>query len=390
MTWPRRVLVISYLPPTHGGIATWAGALRRCASNSGYRFLFESVGGIRSGDGLPLGPKALAAVGLIVRLLYRLVVNRPELVHVNCCMSPLGVWRDLLVASMVRACRVPLLVHYRGSLPDVIDRLSRRSRLALHWLMRLASVNVGVTRDSESLLRRFCGGDRAAYLPNFIDDRRPALSSGVPQRQPRECRRTRAAYVGRLSADKGTLDLLQAARLLPEVDFVLMGEITEGIRSAVQAAPANVTATGNLPRAEVLSSLRDVDLFVFPSRREGFPNAVLEAMASGLPVVSTRVGAIPEVVEEGIGGYLVGPSDPNALASAIRRLARDAALSRRMGEQNRFACAEKFGFETVFASLTALYERIASSRRAPRSGSWPFRLFSGLTTVGARGREADP
>jgi glycosyltransferase involved in cell wall biosynthesis len=257
-------------------------------------------------------------------------------------------------------------------------------------LITIADVNVALTRESASLLERFCGISRAAYLPNFIDDRHIQLSSVEAREKGSESRRVRAAYVGELSTDKGTLDLLQAARALPHVDFVLMGEISPGIREAVGSAPANVRATGVRTRAAVMASLRDADLFVFPSRREGFPNAVLEAMASGLPVVSTRVGAIPEMVQDSLGGYLVAPSDPNALTAAIGRLAEDRVLSRQMGEHNRNVCSEKFGFDAVFPRLTAIYEQIVSSGPDRRSDPPLLRPLSGAATVSAqRGEEAD-
>src|SRR4030095_5483248 len=233
-------------PPGAGGIATWAGILRDCSAARSCRFLFESVAPKRpDGRGhLPL--KLLDAGGLVCRLIRRLARDRPDVTHVHSCLSPLGVWRDLLVAHLVAAWRVPLVVHYRGSLPAALGRMPAPSRFALRSLITIADVNVALTGESASLLERFCGISRAAYLPNFIDDRHIQLSSVEAREKGSESRRVRAAYVGELSTDKGTLDLLQAARALPHVDFVLMGEISPGIREAVGSAPANVRATGVL------------------------------------------------------------------------------------------------------------------------------------------------
>src|SRR4030095_2029057 len=108
------------------------------------RVLCERAAGPRSVAHGRLVVKILHAIRLVVGVTRRLVLSRPELVHVNCCIFPPGLWRDLTVASLVRMCRVPLVVHYRGSLPDVMDRLSPRSRLALRGLMRMASVNIAV------------------------------------------------------------------------------------------------------------------------------------------------------------------------------------------------------------------------------------------------------
>ena len=357
---PRRILVISYLPPTRGGIAAWAGILRIGASNARCRFLFERVGGSWSGDRSPAAVKVLHAVRLVIGLMRRLVLNRPQVVHVNCCVSPLGVWRDLLLTTLVRVCRVPVVVHYHGSLPDFMNRISPRSRLGFRGLMRLASVNIAVTRGSEALLKSQCPASRAAYLPNFVEDDwrdRPAAEAEAGNGA-----RPRAVYAGRLSVDKGTIDLLGAARRLPQVDFVLMGEVTKEVRKAVEAAPANVIATGHLPRNEVLERFLESDLLVFPSHREGSPMTVLEAMAAGLPVVSTRVGGLPELIDDGRGGYLVSPAAVEELTDAIGRLVADRECARRMGRHNRRICLEKFSFSVVFESLSTIYDEIVSAK----------------------------
>ena len=355
----RRVLVVTYLPPTRGGIATWAEILRIGTSKARRRFLFERVGGPGSGDRVGLVVKILHAVRLVVGVTRCLVLSRPELVHVNCCIFPPGLWRDLAVAILVRMRRVPLVVHYHGSLPDVINRLSPRSRLTLRGLMRLATVNIAVTRGSETLLKSQCPASRAAYLPNFVEDEwrdRPAAEAEAGNGG-----RPRAVYAGRLSVDKGTIDLLSAARRLPQVDFVLIGEVTKEVRKAVEAAPANVTATGHLARDEVLERFLESDLLVFPSHREGSPMTVLEAMAAGLPVVSTRVGGLPELIDDGRGGYLVSPAAVEELTEAIGRLVADRECARRMGRHNRRICLEKFSFSVVFESLSTIYDEIVSA-----------------------------
>jgi glycosyltransferase involved in cell wall biosynthesis len=111
-------------------------------------------------------------------------------------------------------------------------------------------------------------------------------------------------------------------------------------------------------RDNISNILAKCDLFVLSSDYEGVPLTVLEAMVAGKPVVSTRVGGVPELVEDGVMGLLVPPRDPQALSQAILRLAKDHDLCRRMGQAGQRKALERFdisrtaqGYETLYLKL---------------------------------------
>jgi len=181
---------------------------------------------------------------------------------------------------------------------------------------------------------------------------------------------------------KGHLDLLEAARLIcpvfPEVRFVLIGDGREraGLENKVDewALRKNVLFLGH--RTDVPDLLRCSDMFVLPSWAEGLPNVVLEALAAGLPVVATRVGGIPEIIEDGANGLLVAPKDPSALAVAILRLLRDKELAERLAREGQARVCDRFSFDRVLQQVKGLYEeaqpggqvrRSASRRESPRA-----------------------
>lgn len=111
-------------------------------------------------------------------------------------------------------------------------------------------------------------------------------------------------------------------------------------------------------RADVPDLLGAADFFVLPSRMEGLPLAALEAMAQRLPVVTTRVGGIPEVVFDGEHGFLVPPEDPDALAAAMSKLARDPHLRARLGEAGAARAREEFSFERMTDKYDDLYAHL--------------------------------
>ncbi|HXF74030.1 MAG TPA: glycosyltransferase, partial [Actinomycetota bacterium] len=171
------------------------------------------------------------------------------------------------------------------------------------------------------------------------------------------------ATVANFKIHKGHRHLLEAAsivrRSLPEARFVLAGVGPTEPRVREQAA-----ALG-LDGSVVFAGLRDdapriaaaSDLFVLPSEREGLPIALLEAMALGRAVVATRIGGIPEVVEEGRQGILVPPRDPAALAEAILALLGDPGRRARMGEEARRRAAD-FDLRRAVRRIEDVYEEL--------------------------------
>jgi glycosyltransferase involved in cell wall biosynthesis len=118
--------------------------------------------------------------------------------------------------------------------------------------------------------------------------------------------------------------------------------------------------------------LRCFDIFALPSLSEGFPNTLVEAMATGLPCVATNLACIPEIVEHGRHGLLVKPGDPEALASALRALVADPPLRRALGAAARARVEESFGLDVTtdrFASYVDSIRELAGRRCASTSGS---------------------
>jgi len=122
-------------------------------------------------------------------------------------------------------------------------------------------------------------------------------------------------------------------------------------------------------REDVDAWLRGADVFVLSSRTEAFPNVVLEAMATGLPVVTTDVGSVREMVEPGVSALVVPAGDDPALGAAISRLASDPSLRDAFGRRGREIVEARFRFETTCAQREALLEELLS--RSPATGASP-------------------
>jgi glycosyltransferase involved in cell wall biosynthesis len=170
--------------------------------------------------------------------------------------------------------------------------------------------------------------------------------------------------VANLRHGKGHHDLLAAATQVlprfPDVALVLVGE--GALRAALEARVAHAGLRDRVhflgQREDVPALLAAAKLFVLPSHEEGFPNALLEAMAHGLPVVATRVGGVPEAVVHGETGLLVPPQDPAALAEALGALLRDPDLAQKMGRAGRERAASQFTLDRMVRETEALYAEL--------------------------------
>lgn len=171
-------------------------------------------------------------------------------------------------------------------------------------------------------------------------------------------------FVGRLAAVKGVAVLLRTmARLkdqFPKAHLTLIGD--GGERAALEALTRElglentVTFAGPKTQPEVAEALKGSDIFVLPSFAEGVPVVLMEAMASGLPVIATRIAGISELVEEGVSGHLVPPGSEEALAGAITSLLEDAERRAAMGEAGRAQVVEHFDIAKEAAKIGRLID----------------------------------
>ena len=185
-------------------------------------------------------------------------------------------------------------------------------------------------------------------------------------------------YVGTLSQRKGLPDLIAALELIRvaghnnwQLDIVGgSAEVgaAEGqlIRSNVAAAGLTESLLGPLDADAVRARLSSADIFVLPSYLEGQPLAVLEAMAAGLAVVATNVGANPDVIRDGVDGLLVEPGDVGGLADALTRLLTDPPLRSQLGAAARARVEERHDLRRLGQEMEAVYHEALVRRSGQR------------------------
>ena len=283
--------------------------------------------------GWPAPRSTLWAAGALLRLASALLRLRPHVVNVHYVTG-----EALYFALLKPFFRYRLVLSFHGS--DVLRTQADDAPLLPRILPRADAITA-VSRLTAARLRALPGVDpaRVRVIPNGVDREfwdGAGSAAGVDARVPM------VLSVGRLDRVKGHDVLLRAfPRVLdrvPGARLVIVGD--GGDRAALAALAAElgiaqaVRFAGQLRAAEVRGHLRAARVFVLPSRSEGLPIALLEAMAAGVPVVATAAGGTPEVLEGGCG-VLVPPEDAAALGEAVAALLLDAAAQRSLSRTGR-------------------------------------------------------
>lgn len=297
--------------------------------------------------------------------------SRVDIVHTY------NFYANVFAVPAARLAGVPVVV---ASIRDMGVYLSSAQRIVQRQVCRMADL---VLVNAEAI-RRWLIADgydpaRIAIVGNGIDFRRfqdtggdLRAELGLPDGTPI------VLLVSRLVPRKGIEDFLDAAaRLLPErpsVRFVVAGEEApgSGYSDVIRRYAARVGLSACVrflgPRPDVPALLAQATVSVLPSLSEGLSNVLLESMAAGAPVVATRVGGAPEVIEDGSTGLLVSPGNPGELAAAIARVLDHPELASRLAAGGRQAVRTRFSLDRMVAATEAHYLNLlrASRRRRQR------------------------
>lgn len=325
--------------------------------------------------GRDLNPvRDLATLWRLYRVLRR---ERPEIVHTHTAKA------GTLGRIAARLAGVPIVVHtfhghvLSGYFGPIRSRLfTSIERLLARWSDRIISVSEACRKDLLSL--GIGDENKTITIPLGLE------LSHFPERVPQMAGRLRerfaipvdapvVCHVARMVPIKRQDLLLRAIpgvwREMPDARFLLVGD---GETRPVLQAQARALGldgrliwTGFIDQQEMIYA--DTDLLVLTSDNEGLPVAVIEAMASGRPVVATRVGGVPELVEEGVTGYTVPPGDPDKLAQAILKALRDRDRLRRMSLAAQRRVLEKYSADRLIRDMDHLYQLLLSSLDIKRS-----------------------
>lgn len=302
--------------------------------------------------------------------LYRLMKRlKPQIVHTH--LYEAGIWGKLVG----KLAGVPVILTTEVGM-TVWKK--RRHLLLERFVNRFTDKMIAVSEDIRQRRIRDEGvsPDKIITIPAAVDVERFSRTRSREQARKEldiDASLPVIGTVARLVAAKRLDYLLEAARAVceavPQARFLIVGDgpLREELESrAVQLglAPEHVRFLGH--RQDVMDFLPAIDIFALSSEREGLPVSLLEAMAASKPVVATRVGGIPQVIQDGSNGLLVSPHDPAGLAKAIITLIKDSTLRESVAREGHRTVEARFSTDVVGQQIIALYDGLLEKKEGNR------------------------
>lgn len=311
------------------------------------------------------GSRARAML-VFIRSLWRLrhecaQPGRP-IVHVH--MASRGSFvRKAIILEVAHRYGCPTVLHLHGGR---FDRFAASGTRVRRWFIKRvfgnATAVLVLSKEWSSRVASFSGRSDAVVMPN------PVI---VPETTARGSDPPQILFLGRLCEGKGTGVLIEAVSLLQEA-----GVAAQYVIAGDGDASSYVTAARSLPDASAVgfpgwlddeakvAALESSDVFCLPSRDEGVPIALLEAMSWGIACVVTPVGGVPSVIRDGQNGLMVPVDDASRLAQALQRVVADVELRKRLATSARATVSREHGIDVVSAALSNLYAQLLRGAHA--------------------------
>ncbi|MGD0451259.1 MAG: glycosyltransferase family 4 protein [Candidatus Bathyarchaeia archaeon] len=373
----NKVLIVGPLPPTVGGITTFIVGLLNSDLVNSYKLVAfgtqrPTYGIFKVGSGYKMG-MSIGAVNLVrsgictlshlMAFPFSIVKNRPDIVHINTA-SYWPFWENALYVIVSKILLKRTILHIHGGEFDKFYQGSNLfSKTLIRRVMNLPERIIVLSPTWGRFFSNVLPSKKISILGNFAD---VSLYSNFDVDSKFSSDKVDVLFIGGTEAKrKGLYDFVEAASLVakqcPNVFFTLVS--CSGIKGldalCEQKGIKNCTKLlGFISEKEKIKTILDSSIFVLPSYGENFPVALLEAMAAGLSIVASAVGAIPDVVKERINGFLIKPGDYETLAQRIVVLAKDSNLRKQIAKNNMITVNQNYSKTVITQKLCKEYDRL--------------------------------
>lgn len=361
----KKVIFLGPLPPPYMGPTVATEFLLKSRLADRFELIHLDTSDHRGAEELGAIDFTNIYLGLkhTMQLFWLILIHRPAMVYIPISQTTLGFLRDSLFIMVSALQRCTILCHLRGgNFRNWFDSCNGLMRGYIRLIYRFVDGQIVLGKKLRPLFEGLVPANHIFVVPNGRD------FSPFPQK-PVAGPKITILFLANFIRTKGILDVVHAARIVaqqcPHIEFVLAGNwVEDDVRAELETflrrEPVPVRIIGPVVGEKKHETLRSADIFVFPSYYppEGHPWVIVEAMAAGLPIISTDQGAITESVIDGENGYIVEKRNPAALAAKIINLIRHPEKRLAMGQASRKLYEENFTETIVVAQMAQTFDAL--------------------------------
>lgn len=304
--------------------------------------------------------KALIFIKSTIEFLVLLATYRPKLLHIHFSVNASLIRKSFFVL-IGKLFNLKIVLHaHTGVFEPYLQNQNHLTQKLIISVLNLSDCIISLSNKEIPTYQKYFKHPKITFVENPI----------TLQGKSAHMDKAQIISVGRLTKEKGTYDLINAATRVfhkkSDARFLLVGagDLQTIEQIFTEKSINTITLTGWQPPDIILNYLLDSSIFALPSYHEGMPMAILEAMSVGLPVISTDVNGIPDLVMDGETGILIKPGDIDALENAIMKLLNEPETRQSMGEKGKARVENLFSTDVVINKLCQIYDELLLSSHA--------------------------
>lgn len=358
-----RILLATPYGAAIGGIARWSQHIVKYYNERGHEDCEMEI--------LPMGRQSFTNIDSALKRVYygikdyysflkeekrMMKAKKYDLFHLVSSAS-LSLFKDLIMLRAAKSRGVRTVVHFRfGRIPELSLKKNWEWRMICK-VVKTSHMTIVLDKASYETLHN-AGFSNVVLLPNPVAPRVTELieKTGNIERKARTL-----LFAGHGIPTKGVFELVEACKQIPDIRLRMIGNIAEDVKNELTALSGNATwldVAGEYPYEKTIAEMLSCDVFVLPTYTEGFPNVILESMACGCAIVTTPVGAIPEMLEEENGkryGILVEPKKAQELKEGIEAMLNDETLKAECRENVQQRVNERYNIDAVWRQMLNIW-----------------------------------
>jgi len=358
-----RIVVLGKLPPPYMGTAVWFDTLRHSSLTGLYDIQWFNV---NVHSGFPtMGKGSFSKIWPNIRLYFQfkqlLLKFKPHLVLIPFSQTTIGFLKDSIFIRMAKRCAKTLVMLHGSNLETWLANAAPGVRIYFSSTMKDCCGAVVLGKKLQFLFHEWFPEDKIFVVQNGLKSEMPNIKKACSDR-------VILRFLSNLSSDKGIRDVISAMDFFSNSKGMLELKINgTWLEKDTEQWCLQKVRSGNLPviyegpklGKEKAGALINSDIFIFtPNAPEGHPLVIIEAMAAGLPIITTDQGAITESVIDGVNGFIVKPNCPEEIAGKIRFLLDHPQERARMGKESRRLYEENFTEEKMMARLKLVFDTV--------------------------------